>query len=504
MKTLRFDTNKIRKASERIVKTQSKTFASGHEIDPHLKDFDVAFVGGLNAANVLKYMQHTNFHGTMAGFNPNATFFNQHHYEHLIHGNIKPFKYLAMGFNNNFDSKASLYVPQRVANIIPEKNQIVDSKGTVYSYKALVLNTGLSQKVQDMDFVNKYVSDGEFAESRVFAHQPHDEHHNERNKRIFSMHKDKDFLIYLPKYPSKREAYDAWYLAVDTYLSWGIQSQAHSDKIKIRVITPNKELFKMPFANEVVMDEISQRSMIETHFGYELTNIEVNETGVNAKNRYATFRNTETGQEMRMPFGTLLLTPENKKNILYENNDLADSTGQVTVNPYTLQHSKYPNVFAFGDCCNAPTTKSLYATLNQGVVVRNNLTDYLHGNEFKAVYEGYSSFAVNHSMDRQWIFSHKYDYTPSEGNFYVPRWLGLFAYKFKSILEKEYFGKIYNSKPNHGYPYISKNRYFRPLEENNYLKKNNISKDKILIHPIKKPELSTDHHHHDKEPAVSH
>jgi hypothetical protein len=32
--------------------------------------------------------------------------------------------------------------------------------------------------------------------------------------------------------------------------------------MKVRVITPNNYLLKFPFANEVVMEEISKRSMI--------------------------------------------------------------------------------------------------------------------------------------------------------------------------------------------------------------------------------------------------
>lgn len=91
----------------------------------------------------------------------------------------------------------------------------------------------------------------------------------------------------------------------------GFTIRAHPKNMKIRVITPNKNLFNFPFANEVVMDEISQRSMIETHFGWELVNVEVEEK-VNATLRYATFKN-EKGEEMRIPFGTILLTPNNKK-----------------------------------------------------------------------------------------------------------------------------------------------------------------------------------------------
>ena len=113
--------------------------------------------------------------------------------------------------------------------------------------------------------------------------------------------------------------------------------------------------------------------------------------------------------------------------------------------------------------------------MNQGVVVRNNLWDYLHGNEMKAVYEGYSCFNVSHSLDKIWIFKHKYNYEPTATNFYVPRVLGWLGYKLKNSFEKNLMAKIYQKKANFGYPYLQKDRYFRPLNENNYLKTKKIA-----------------------------
>lgn len=155
-----------------------------------------------------------------------------------------------------------------------------------------------------------------------------------------------------------------------------------------------------------------------------------------------------------------------------------------------MQHVKYENIFAFGDCTDVPTTRGLYATLNQGVALRNNLWDYLHGNEFKGIYEGYSSYVVNHSLDRLWIFKHYYGYVPTAWNFYVPRFLGWPAYKLKNSLEHNYFKKLYSNKPNYTYPYLNKDKYYRPLNENKFLADNKIGLDKIFIHPNHKPTLS--------------
>jgi len=119
----------------------------------------------------------------------------------------------------------------------------------------------LDQKADCYPFIKNLVTD-DFAKTRVFIQDTSSMPNVIRNSRIFFMHKDGDFLLYLPKLPSRREAYDHWYLALDSYLSRGVLSEALNRGMKIRVITPENVLFKFPFANEIINEEISQRTMI--------------------------------------------------------------------------------------------------------------------------------------------------------------------------------------------------------------------------------------------------
>ena len=60
----------------------------------------------------------------------------------------------------------------------------------------------------------------------------------------------------------------------------------------------------------------------------------------------------------------------------------------------------------------------------------------------------------------------------------------------KNSFEKNYFAKIWQKKANFSYPYLNKDRYFRPLEENRFVKNNNLTLSDIYIHQNKKPTLS--------------
>lgn len=44
-----------------------------------------------------------------------------------------------------------------------------------------------------------------------------------------------------------------------------------------------------------------------------------------------------------------------------KNKDLTDEAGFVEVNKHTLQHIRFPNVFALGDCSGSPNSKTAAA-----------------------------------------------------------------------------------------------------------------------------------------------
>jgi len=247
-----------------LINVAKKFFAGGgkqKKIDPNLKEFDAIFVGGLHSAITIKYFQVKHFHGTLAGFNHRSKFAFESLYEQVIAGNLKTFKYSAMPFSSMYDLATARAFKESIVDIRPDKSEVITSKGDVFKYKSLVLNTGLKQDGAEDPILKDYIND-EFGKSRVFVQEAGNPFQVNRNTRIFHMHKDGDFLLYIPAGPSKREASDHWYLSLDSYLSRGLFTGNRHRGMRIKVITPNEYLFKFPFANEVIMEEISNRPMI--------------------------------------------------------------------------------------------------------------------------------------------------------------------------------------------------------------------------------------------------
>ena len=62
---------------------------------------------------------------------------------------------------------------------------------------------------------------------------------------------------------------------------------------------------------------------------------------------------------------------------------LVDPAGFVDVDKDTMQHKKYANIFALGDCSNAPISKTAAAVAGQSGAVRKNLMAFVEGKELQ-------------------------------------------------------------------------------------------------------------------------
>jgi len=106
----------------------------------------------------------------------------------------------------------------------------------------------------------------------------------------------------------------------------------------------------------------------------------------------AVFRHDKSGQLIEKPYGHFYSLMPTTTHSLIAEAGLADSTGFLDVNPETLQHTKYDNIFGLGDVTNVQTTKSFYGGLAQVAVARHNVERKLNGLSLNAKYDGYSKF----------------------------------------------------------------------------------------------------------------
>ncbi|KAM3571535.1 hypothetical protein VYU27_006441 [Nannochloropsis oceanica] len=141
---------------------------------------------------------------------------------------------------------------------------------------------------------------------------------------------------------------------------------------------------------------------------------------VDAEKKEATFREIggeKEGTEITMPFAMLHVTPPMSVPEVLKESTLLNESGFVDVDKATLQHKKYPNVFALGDSADAsalPTSKTMAAVAAMAPVVTHNLQRVMQGKQPSAEYDGYSSCPIPLSYDRLLLTEFIYGPKPQE------------------------------------------------------------------------------------------
>ncbi len=96
-------------------------------------------------------------------------------------------------------------------------------------------------------------------------------------------------------------------------------------------------------------------------------------------------------REVETDFDMIHVVPPQQAPDFVRASPLADAAGWVDVNPDTLQHKTYPNVYALGDVTNAPNAKTAAAARKQAPVVAINVLFDLRRSRGRAAYDGYGS-----------------------------------------------------------------------------------------------------------------
>jgi sulfide:quinone oxidoreductase len=117
-------------------------------------------------------------------------------------------------------------------------------------------------------------------------------------------------------------------------------------------------------------------------------------TKVDGKKKLAWFSTTledGTVETIETAFDMLHVVPPQQAPDFIKASPIVDAAGWVDVNPDTLQHKKYPNIYGLGDVVNTPNAKTAAAARKQAPVVATNVLFDLNKSSKRAIYDGYGS-----------------------------------------------------------------------------------------------------------------
>lgn len=163
------------------------------------------------------------------------------------------------------------------------------------------------------------------------------------------------------------------------------RSQGCLDQIQIEFHNAGQALFGVKEYVPALMEYI-EKYHVQLNFGSRLI-------AVDGPNRRATFEVTTPDgvTEQTHDFDMLHVCPPQGPLDLIRNSVLADSAGWLEVDPQSLQHKRYPNIFAAGDTIGTSNAKTAAAVRKQAPIVAQNVLAQLAGRGLPARYNGYGS-----------------------------------------------------------------------------------------------------------------
>ncbi|MCY7800208.1 Sulfide dehydrogenase [flavocytochrome c] flavoprotein chain [Bacillus licheniformis] len=287
-------------------------------------------------------------------------------------------------------------IADAVTEFRPNQNTLLTKQGTIVSYDYLVAAAGLQI---DWDGV-KGLKDAVGKNGVCSNYSYHTVDSTWENIRNF---KGGTAIFTHPDSPVKcgGAPQKIMYLADDYFRKSNVRDQ--SDMIFASAKSTIFDVTK--YAN--ALEKVVRRKDIQTMYKRNLIEIRPD-------SKEALFEHLETGEQEVFTYDLLHVTPPMKAPSCIKESALADAGGWVDVDPYTLQHKKFANVFGIGDCANLPTSKTGAAVRKQAPVVVRNLMSLIKGSSLDAKYDGYTSCPLVTGYNKLVLAEFDYHKVPQE------------------------------------------------------------------------------------------
>ena len=197
------------------------------------------------------------------------------------------------------------------------------------------------------------------------------------------------------------------YLAADHWKRAGVL-----DDIDVHLVLPTPGMFGVPEFAAILEDVARNRYGMTVHLGSDLA-------AVDGPGQVATIRHIESGDTTELPFTMMHATPPMSAPDWVKASPLAgaeDPNGYVEIDKHTMQHVRYPEVFALGDAGSSPNSKTGAAIRKQAPVVVDNLKATASGGQPTASYGGYASCPLTTGRNTLLLAEFDYSMTPQPSN----------------------------------------------------------------------------------------
>lgn len=273
------------------------------------------------------------------------------------------------------------WIAEAVSDIDPEQQIVQTDKGRNIHYQYLIVAPGIQVDWDKVKGLPETLGKNGVCSNYGFEYAPYTWQSIKSLKSGRALFTQPNTPIKCGGAPQK-----IMYLADEAFRKHGVRNN-----IDIQFFSPGGVVFGVEMFAKTLR-EVNERKGLKWNFKHNLVEIK-------ADSKEAIFEvSNENGElhEKVEKFDMLHVVPPMSAPDFIKKSKLADPNnplGWVEVDPATLQHKRYPNVFSMGDVSSAPTAKTGSAIRKQSPVVVNNLLAVMQEQSIaeNPTYNGYSS-----------------------------------------------------------------------------------------------------------------
>lgn len=264
----------------------------------------------------------------------------------------------------------------RAETFEPGQNAVILADGRRLTYGSLVVCPGLQLDWDQIDGLQDALGRNGVCSNYASAHA-------EYTWRCIQDLNGGTALFTQPKMPIKCAGapQKIMYLASDA-----LRRTKRLDYVDVEFCLAGDVLFGVPFFVPTLQRTVDEYG-IKVNYDHTLKAVD----GPARKAIFATIGPDGQAREIVRDFDMLHVTPPQSAPAFIRNSPLASEAGWVSVDPATLQHTRFPNVFGLGDAAGTANAKTAAAVRLQAPVVVRNLLANIDGTRLTASYDGYGS-----------------------------------------------------------------------------------------------------------------
>ena len=291
--------------------------------------------------------------------------------------------------------KKATWIRKAANGFDPDNNTVTCSDGSTYAYDVLVVCPGIQLDWDKTEGLTEAVEGPGVSSNYRVDLAP-------KTWDLIRSTTSGSAVFMMPMFPMKCAGapQKIAYLAADHWRKQGVLRN-----IEIHLVVPTPRIFGIPAIADS-LDKVIAGYGIHLHTLSEVT-------AVDPESRKVTVSAVaEGGSDMTLNFDMFHAVPRQSAPDWIKSSPLSTSepTGYVDVDKHTMQHVRYPNIFALGDAGSTPNSKTGAAIRKQAPAVVENTDAYIKGRPLSGSYNGYASCPIVTSTHDMLLAEFDYDF----------------------------------------------------------------------------------------------